>query len=155
MHSRVHFDFYQWETLLKELEKLAAIFKNYLKKRQFYKVNSYLQIWLISKTCQGRNYIHRNSCSLAMKASSTCSYAVTLRLLSLVHRCCQYCPRQPALCYLFGHLSSPLPYALICLPWPSWVSFICSSLRRLEMSVLMFVLHTLLNSLLSLLYCVP
>lgn len=77
------------ETLLKELEKLAAIFKNYFKKRQFYKVNSYLQIWLISKTCQGRNYIHRNSCSLAMKASSTCSYAVTLRRLSLVHRCCQ------------------------------------------------------------------
>lgn len=41
MHSRVHFDFYQWETLLKEVEKLAAMSKNYLKKRQFYKVNSY------------------------------------------------------------------------------------------------------------------
>lgn len=73
MYSRVHFDFYQWETLLKEVEKLTAMSKNYLKKRQFYKVNSYLQIWLISKTCQGRN-----SCPLAVKASSTCSYAAAL-----------------------------------------------------------------------------
>lgn len=131
MYSRVHFHFYQWKTLLKEVEKLAAMSKNYLKKRQFYKVNSYLQIRLISKTCEGRN-----SCPLAMKASSTCSYAVTLRLLSRVHSCCRttHAGRLCVTCVAISALHYLMPSSAF-LDRSKYHSY-CSSLSRLESSVL-------------------
>lgn len=125
--------------MLKEVEKFATMSKNYLKKRQFYKVNSYLQIWLISKTCQGRN-----SCPLAMKASFTCSYAVTEFL---------------ALCTA---AVSTAHAGRLCVVWPSQLSTPHASSAFLDHpeyhSSVLIVLHThtllLLLSLLSVLYCV-
>lgn len=121
------FLFYQWEALLKEVEKLAAMSKNYLKKRQFYKVNSHLQIWLISKACQSRN-----SCPLAMKASSTCSYAVTLSSQPGA-------PPLSVLPVLTGHLSSPPPHASSAFldrpEYHSSVLIVCSSYSYLTITI--------------------
>lgn len=96
--------------------------KNYLKKRQFYKV-----IWLISKTCQSRN-----SCPLAVRASSTCSYAVTLSSEPCA-------PLLSVLPVLTGHLSSPLPHASSAFldrpEYHSSVRIVCSSYSYLTITI--------------------